>query len=175
MFILVLSVPALAWESRTKSVPDGDSISVVNADGVIVNIRLYGLDAPEGKQASGYQARRQLTKLVSRKNVHIEGIDTDRYGRTVALVRLDDGTLVNEAMVRAGLAWVYDQYCHREDICEYLRQAQTEARNARRGLWAGADPMPPWEWRKEHKAEEWCAGPVRAVKTIVRKVKGVFH
>jgi micrococcal nuclease len=173
--ILALASPALAWESRTKSVRDGDSINVTNDDGVVVNIRLYGIDAPESKQAFGYQAKKRLTQLVSRKTIRIENMDTDRYGRTVALVRLSDGTLVNEEMLRSGLAWVYEQYCLREDLCESLRQAQAEARSAGRGLWAEANPTPPWEWRKSHKTEEWYAGPVRAMKTIARRIKVAIH
>ena len=172
---LALAAPALAWESRTKSVHDGDSINVINADGAVVNVRLYGIDAPEYKQAFGLQAKKQLLKLVSRRNVRIEVLDTDRYGRNVALVRLDDGTLVNAEMVRAGLAWVYDQYCQREDICEALRQAQAGARTAGRGLWAEPGPTPPWEWRKTHKTEEWYAAPVRAMKSIARTVKRVIR
>lgn len=175
MLALGLSTPALAWESRTKSVHDGDSINVVNADGVTVNIRLYGVDAPEARQAFGYQARKQLQKLVSRRSIRIEGVDTDRYGRNVALVRLKDGTLVNEEMARAGLAWVYEQHCQREDVCARLRQAQAEARSAGRGLWAESSPTPPWEWRREHKAEEWYKAPVRAMKTLARRIKVIIH
>jgi len=175
VLVLALAAPGLAWESRTKSVRDGDSINVTNDDGVVVNIRLYGVDAPEFKQAFGHQAKKRLTQLVSRKVVRIENVDTDRYGRTVALVRLSDGTLVNEEMLRSGLAWVYDQYCLREDFCAALRLAQAEARSAGRGLWAESSPTPPWEWRREHKTEEWYAAPVRAMKTIARKIKVVLH
>jgi endonuclease YncB( thermonuclease family) len=175
VLILSLAAPALAWESRTKSVRDGDSINVTNEDGVLVNIRLYGVDAPETKQAFGYQAKKRLTQLVSRKAIIIENVDTDRYGRTVALVRLADGTLVNEEMLRSGLGWVYEQFCLREDLCASLRQTQAEARRAGRGLWAEANPTPPWEWRKQHKTEEWYAAPVRAMKTLVRKIKVAIH
>ncbi len=172
---LALAAPVLAWESRVKSVRDGDSINVLNSEGVVVNIRLYGIDAPELKQAFGFQAKKKLSQLVSRKNVQIENVDTDRYGRTVALVRLDNGALVNEEMVRAGLAWVYTQYCLREDICASLRQAEAEAKSAGRGLWAESSPTPPWEWRREHKTEEWYKAPVRAMKTIVHKIKVIIH
>lgn len=175
LLTLSLAAPALAWETRSKSVRDGDSIDVVNDDGVQVNIRLYGIDAPESKQAFGYQAKKRLTQLVSRKIIRIENVDTDRYGRTVALVRLVDGTLVNEEMVRSGLAWVYDQYCKEPDLCADLRQAQAEAKGAGRGLWAESDPTPPWEWRKHNKTEEWYARPLQAMKTLARKVRVVIH
>jgi micrococcal nuclease len=173
--LLLCPAIALAWEGKTKSVHDGDSLTVTNHEAAQLAIRLYGLDAPEYKQAFGLQAKKKLQSLVSRKNVAIEQIDTDRYGRNVALVRTKDGELVNEAMVRSGLAWVYDQYCTREDVCDRLRQAEAEARTAGRGLWAEANPTPPWEWRKEHKTEEWYAKPARAMKSVLRKIKVVIR
>jgi len=41
---------------------------------------------------------------------------TNRYGQTVAIIYADK-TLLNEELVKAGLAWVYDFYCS-EPICE---------------------------------------------------------
>lgn len=172
---LCLATPAWAFQARTKSVHDGDSINITNSDGVVVNIRLYGVDAPELKQSFGYQAKKRLIKLASRQTVDIEPMDTDRYGRTVALVRLKDGTLVNEVMVAEGLAWVYDAYCHREELCRNLHSLQDRARQERRGLWAESDPTPPSQWRREHKAEEWYKAPVRVMKRLVHKVKVVLH
>ena len=136
---------------------------------------MYGIDSPEYKQAFGLQAKKQLQTLISRRKLTIENMDTDRYGRTVALVQTTDGTDVNEEMVRTGMAWVYDQYCRREDVCARLRQAENEARSAKRGLWAEENPTPPWLWRKEHKTEEWYTKPVRAVKKIAHSVRRVFR
>ncbi len=173
--LLGLAAQALGWQARVKSVHDGDSLSVVNGDGAQIHVRLYGVDAPEAKQPYGYQAKRTLSRLASRKTVDITALDTDRYGRTVALVHTPDGNLANLEMVRSGYAWVYDQYCTRQDICDQLRSAQSEARTAGRGLWADSDPTPPWEWRKAHKTEEWYAKPVRALKTIANKIKAVIR
>jgi hypothetical protein len=30
---------------------------------------------------------------------------------------------------------------------------ETEARAGRKGLWAGPQPVPPWEWRKTRKGQ----------------------
>ncbi|MBB5696348.1 thermonuclease family protein [Muricoccus pecuniae] len=70
--------------------------------------------------------------------------DTDRYGRTVG--RVYAGPVdVNAEMVRQGTAWVYCQYSRDAE----LLRLETEARTARRGLWAlpEAQRTPPWEWR----------------------------
>lgn len=172
--VLCLAGPAWAYTARVKSVHDGDSINVHSDEKAVENIRLYGIDAPEARQPFGYQAKKRLSKLVSRQTVDIQPLDTDRYGRTVALVRLQDGALVNEVMVADGLAWVYDEYCQ-QDLCQHLADLQAGARQERRGLWAESDPQRPADWRKEHKAEEWYKAPVRALKTIARKIKGVFQ
>ena len=71
--------------------------------------------------------------------------DIDRYKRTVAEVILPDGRNLNQEIVRAGLAWWYQQYARREVV---LRDLEQEARNAERGLWSEPKPVPPWEWRK---------------------------
>ena len=175
ILIFLVANSAWAFEARVKSVHDGDSINVYGPGDLVINIRLYGIDAPESKQPFGYQAKKRLSKLVSRKTLNIEPVDTDRYNRTVALVRLEDGTLVNQIMVEDGLAWVYDQYCHKEDLCQHLQELQARARQERLGLWAESDPQRPSDWRKEHKFEEWYKAPVRAVKTIARKIRVVFH
>lgn len=170
-FTLAFAASALAFSARVKSVRDGDSVTVAANDGALTHVRLYGIDAPEYRQPYGRQAKRLLTRLVGRKTVEVEPMDTDRYGRTVALLRLPDGAFVNEALVDAGAAWYYGQYCRQADPCERLRDAETLARAQRRGLWAAAAPERPSDWRREHKREEWYKAPVRVMKKLTRKVK----
>lgn len=50
-----------------------------------------------------------------------------------------DGMNVNQFMVRAGAAWVYEQY----NTDPVLPVLQNEARQQKRGLWSDADPVPP--------------------------------
>jgi endonuclease YncB( thermonuclease family) len=67
----------------------------------------------------------------------------DRYKRQVGRIYLGE-RFINMEMVRDGFAWRYVQY---DKPGEFIA-AETEARAARRGLWADKDPVPPWEWRK---------------------------
>ena len=60
---------------------------------------------------------------------------------------------LSEAMLQAGLAWVYETYC-REERCQDWRELQEEARRQRLGLWADRSPTPPWEWRKTRHGRE---------------------
>ncbi|MDC6936163.1 thermonuclease family protein, partial [Escherichia coli] len=62
---------------------------------------------------------------------------------SLALTYAPDGMNVNQFMVRAGAAWVYEQY----NTDPVLPVFQNEARQQKRGLWSDADPVPPWIWR----------------------------
>jgi micrococcal nuclease len=56
-------------------------------------------------------------------------------------------TLVNEELIRQGLAWVYNRYCKRP-VCQGWKALEEEARKARRGLWSMPNPVAPWEFRR---------------------------
>lgn len=62
----------------------------------------------------------------------------DRYGRLLAFVHLEDGTVLNEAMLADGYAKVY--YTDFRYLGRYLR-LQEDARREGRGLWAGREPL----------------------------------
>jgi endonuclease YncB( thermonuclease family) len=79
----------------------------------------------------------------------VEPVTTDRHGRTVAFVRVGD-TLVNEELIREGLAWVFTRYCDRP-VCQEWKQLEAEARKARRGLWSMPNAVPPWEFRRQER------------------------
>ena len=73
----------------------------------------------------------------------------DRYGRAVPLVRVGD-TLVNEELIRQGLAWVFARYCDRP-LCAEWKRMEGETRNAKRGLWSMPNVVPPWEFSRRNR------------------------
>jgi micrococcal nuclease len=85
--------------------------------------------------------------MVLHRLVRVSSQAVDKYGRIVGTLTLE-GESVNEEQVRRGMAWEYSNY-HRNKTYIAL---QSEAQQARRGLWAQSDPMPPWHWRKLHAA-----------------------
>ena len=130
------------------SVIDGDTICVVE-EGRLRRVRLAGIDAPELEQAYGRKARSYLASAILKRRVRVEYIDTDRYGRMLGEVFIGK-TNVNKKAVRAGYAWHYVHFA--EDRAD-LAALEQEARRAGRGLWAAPEPVPPWEYRKNNKAE----------------------
>lgn len=136
-------------EGRVVGVSDGDTITILGAGSRQTRVRLQGIDAPESRQAFGQVSKRNLSDLVFDKQVIVEYEKADRYGRTLGKV-LAGGRDVNLEQVKAGLAWHYKHY--QEDQSPEDRRlyadAETEARSARRGLWADPGPVPPWDFRR---------------------------
>jgi endonuclease YncB( thermonuclease family) len=56
--------------------------------------------------------------------VAIDPVTTDSYRRTVALVRVGD-TVINEELIRQGLAREFTRYCDRT-ICEKWKKLEAE-------------------------------------------------
>jgi len=145
ILILLLATSANAELATVTRVIDGDTLKVT-LSGKTESIRLYGIDAPEKRQAYGLSAKDFLEVMVEGKSVNITPLDTDRYGRTVAIVNLNTQNL-QEQLILAGYAWVYPQYCRRS-FCTAWATLQGISAGNRVGLWAGPAPVRPWEWRK---------------------------
>jgi len=147
-FILVFIVwpcHAGAWTGNVAGVIDGDSLKILQPGQGEVEVRLYGIDAPEFKQDFGRAAQKHLAALLSWQEIEVETLDKDTYGRSVVVIRLG-GMNVNERMVRDGFAWVYRHYC-REPFCGNWLILESKAREEKRGLWQQGQPVPPWEFR----------------------------
>jgi endonuclease YncB( thermonuclease family) len=133
-------------------VKDGDTL-VLQQGSKERTIRFWGIDAPEGNTRQPYaeESRALARKLCQRKTVSIIVHDEDSYGRIVGEVVLVDGTNVNLAMIEAGLAWHYEHHARERDD---FADAEKAARREGRGLWADEDPVPPWDWRRQHPPQK---------------------
>lgn len=126
-------------------VKDGDSLILRYAQGIEKEVRLFGIDAPEYNQAFGQDAKHILENLTLKKTVLVQKHTTDRYQREVVLlIRVQDDLNINLAMLEQGAAWVYRQYQNEPSWARLEKRAKSQ----QQGLWAGARPVAPWEWRK---------------------------
>ena len=108
-------------------------------------IRLGGIDFPEKGQAYGNNAKHAASELAFGKDVTIQTHGHDKYKRTIGDVILPDGMNLNEELVKQGWCWWYRKYAPGDTVLEGL---ENEAREARKGLWADPQPVPPWEGRR---------------------------
>lgn len=138
------------WTGRVTAVGDGDTIEVLRGRAA-VRVRLHGVDCPELGQAFGQRARQRTAALTMGREVRVAGVERDRFGRIVAEVFLPGGESLNRKLVAEGLAWWYRNYAPRD---VELRLLEEKAREARRGLWTDARPVPPWVWRRNHNARK---------------------
>ncbi|MEQ8789887.1 MAG: thermonuclease family protein [Pirellulaceae bacterium] len=128
-------------EGKVVSITDGDTLQVL-VDERPVKVRLEGIDCPETGQPFGTAAKKHLASLCFGKQVRVRVTGQDRYGRTLGEVLVGDES-ANHALVRDGFSWHYKKYS--SDAA--LAASEVSAREAKVGLWADVNPIPPWEWR----------------------------
>lgn len=154
---------ALCSEARALTdavvlkIVDGDTIKVRVIGSIDVeNVRLIGIDAPEKSKnkrakaiskkfhtdiglmnAEGKESFSRLVEILPiGAKVRLEfDVDTrDRYGRMLAYVRLKNGEMVNEMMIRDGYAYSMTVPPNVK-YADKFKSAFKEAREKRRGLW----------------------------------------
>ncbi len=129
-------------EYRVLRVVDGDTI-ILEKDRT--RARLQGIDTPEtvkpnspvepwGPEASEY-TKRFIADADNRVRLEIDGETIDRYGRQLVFV-WHEGRLLNEELVRNGLARAKLTFDFSQSMKGRLRQAQEDARVRRLGIWS---------------------------------------
>lgn len=133
---------------RVVGIADGDTLTALSLDRRQLRCRLYGIDAPEKRQAFGQASKLSLSQLSFGRTAQIQVMGRDRYGR--AICRVDVGGVdVNREQIARGMAWMYRQYA---DDLEYSH-AETVARSRRLGIWREASPVPPWDFRRNGRGK----------------------
>jgi micrococcal nuclease len=136
------SQPLAEGSYRLKRVVDGDTIIVVPE----AVIRLIGVNTPEtvkpehpvelwGPEATAF-TKHFLAGGTVRLSFDRERVD--HYGRFLAYVWVGD-EMLNEALLRAGLARYEPQFRYSESVKRRFRQAEQEAKRARVGIWLGQE------------------------------------
>ena len=142
-------------EGVVVGVADGETITVLDDRRQQHKVRFAFIDAPEKAQPFGTKAKQVLSDKLYRQQVRVEVLEQDRYGRNVGRIWLGDED-VNLGQLRAGYAWHYQQYARKgQSAQEFSRYEQAEqvARQQRLGLWHDTDPVPPWDFRRQQRAQ----------------------
>lgn len=126
---------------KVNRVIDGDTFEIINR-GQKERVRLIGMDTPEsvkpGEKAEpwGVEAGRYTKNLIENRMVRLE-FDVqkqDRYGRLLAYVYLEDGTLLNARLLEEGLAVVFTVPPNVKMADNFL-EIQRQARAGKKGIW----------------------------------------
>lgn len=120
-------------------VVDGDTILLADH----TRLRLIGVNAPETVKPEhpvepwGPEASEFTHGFVGNGPVRLEFDEErfDQYHRLLAYVYVD-GRMLNEELLRAGLARWERGYHYSQSMKTRFRRAETEARKAHRGIWS---------------------------------------
>ena len=142
---------------------DGDTIDIDIPDGQYKNtrVRLWGVDTPETKSQEfgvmyfGPESAEFTAELTSDKTVEVY-LDTDngtrgKYGRLLAYIKLDEGKILNEELLRQGLAYADLRFRH--SYYNKYQQLQAAAKSTKKGLWKEVkrEQLPEWLQRMKPK------------------------
>ncbi|EAK0962142.1 thermonuclease [Campylobacter upsaliensis] len=135
---------------KVSKVIDGDTIELLAKTSkenpynhiTKLKIRLYGIDAPELKQAYGKEAKEYLSALVLKQEVSLIIENKDKYERIVGTIFLK-GKDINKEMVKNGYAHAYESFSKK-----YLAE-QADAKMFKLGLWQDERAVKPSEFRRK--------------------------
>ncbi|HMA53912.1 MAG TPA: thermonuclease family protein [Acidobacteriota bacterium] len=138
-----------ALQATVTTVYDGDTVKVRIAGRTDERVRLIGVDSPElddpreNVRLMAFLAKRFAFQRLFRTQVDLlpGPEERDSYGRLLAFVRTADGGIFNVTLVREGYATAFLKFPFDEKLRKDLKAAETEARQAGRGLW-GREPYP---------------------------------
>lgn len=142
---------------QVLAVPDGNTLTVLIGNRR-ETVRLIGIDAPDPGQAPwGPAAAASLRTLVEGRSVRLEldAAKRDQARRLQAHVFVGEMS-VNLEMLRQGQAMAAARPPNTARADDY-RRAEREAREAGRGLWSAAPPIPASpDCRRKQQAGQPC-------------------
>jgi endonuclease YncB( thermonuclease family) len=146
--ILLLALESFANNVNGKVVEvfSGDIFTIQIGDGKIFKVRLMEVDAPEPSQAFGKQARLFSKSLLMGNTVNVQFEAVDKYKRLIGQVILPDDRILNQELLRQGLAWHYRVHY---PVNENFRELEYRAWKNKAGLWVDPSAVPPWKYRQE--------------------------
>ena len=156
---------------KVTRVVDGDTVAFKVHKGPVEKVRLADIDTPERDQPWGTEATTALRQWSMSKPARIEVVDTDRYGRLVATLWVDDEN-INRKLVKEGHAWVYRRYLRDTSLIKL----QARAKSTSTGLWSSENVIEPSDWRRGQRSNKPTSAVNDSVSGPVKKSRsGICH
>lgn len=148
LFVLLISTSTYSQKTLTAKVvgiKDGDTVVVLDSLNNQTTLRLAEVDCPEKSQPFGTKAKQFTSDQIYLKNIKYIVTDTDRYGRSIAMIYYDnDNKYLSAEIIKAGMGWHYKRYSTSTKLANF----EVKAKKDKIGLWVDNNPIAPWEWRK---------------------------
>ena len=120
---------------------DGDTVKVKFKDGAERRVRLIGIDSPElGDERESVRFMAQVAKRFAFLKLYRREVGLsydrqleDKYGRLLAFLTTEDGTLFNELILREGFAFKLLAFPFKPELMKRFEAAESEARRGEKG------------------------------------------
>lgn len=150
--ILILLITTFTYSQTTLTakvvgIKDGDTVVILDSLNNQTTLRLAEVDTPEKSQPFGTKAKQFTSDQIYLKTIKYVVTDTDRYGRSIAMIYYDeDNKYLSAEIIKAGLGWHYKKYSTSKELAFF----EDNARKNKIGLWIDNNPIQPSEWRKNN-------------------------
>lgn len=141
------------WPATARQVDAGDIVTL-DRGGATIQIRLYGIDAPDSGQEGFEAARDALAAGIQGQEVSVAVlVDKDSTGMPVVnLAGPGETRNWSLRMIREGLAW-WDEDNVPDD--RLLKKAAAEAITSGIGIWSEGVPLSPRDYRRSHRLPDF--------------------
>ncbi len=131
--------------AKVVGIKDGDTVVVLDSLNNQITLRLAEVDTPEKNQPFGTKAKQFTSDQIYLKTIKYVVTDTDRYGRSIAMIYYDeDNKYLSAEIIKAGMGWHYKRYSTSKELALF----EDNAKKNKIGLWIDNNPVAPSEWRK---------------------------
>lgn len=131
---------------KVVAIKDGDTVIIIDTLKNQYTLRLAEVDCPEKNQPFGTKAKQFTSDQIYLKTIKYVVTDTDRYGRSIAMIYYDvDNKYLSAEIIKAGMGWHYKRYSTSKE----LSLLEVNAKKNKIGLWVDNNPIAPWEFRKQ--------------------------
>lgn len=145
-FISIISFSQTTLKAKVVGIKDGDTVVVLDSLNNQTTLRLAEVDTPEKNQPFGTKAKQFTSDQIYLKTIKYVVTDTDRYGRSIAMIYYDtDNKYLSAEIIKAGMGWHYKRYSTSKELALF----EDNAKKNKIGLWVDNNPIAPWEFRKQ--------------------------
>ena len=143
--VLLVLLLCIVHAAPAATIVSGRVVHVIDGNGLVVlvgerrvTVRLAGIEAPKQREPYAIASRQSLSAICGGELATLEMRGKDGNGGTLAQVTCA-GTNASLEQVRRGMARIADGSAH---PASPLHAVQSEAREARRGLWSRSEKPP---------------------------------
>jgi micrococcal nuclease len=146
LFISLTTFSQTTFTAKVVGIKDGDTVVVLDSLNNQTTLRLAEVDCPEKSQPYGTKAKQFTSDQIYLKTIKYVVTDTDRYGRSIAMIYYDtDNKYLSAVIIKAGMGWHYKRYSTSKELATF----EDNARKNKIGLWIDNNPINPSDWRKQ--------------------------